>query len=100
MTQLDANPEILATTDTAPDQPGTRGLVLALACAAQGMVGLDIAIVNVALPSIQHDLGFSHGGLQWVVIAYSLLLGGFLLFGGRLTDQVGRRRVFLTGLAI
>lgn len=77
-----------------------RGLVLALACAAEGMVGLDTAIVNVALPSIQHELGVGHSTLQWIVVAYGLLLGGFLLFGGRMTDQLGRRRVFVVGLAI
>ena len=74
--------------------------MLALACAAQGMVGLDMAIVNVALPSIQRDLGVSNGTLQWIVVAYGLLLGGFLLFGGRMTDQLGRRRIFLAGLVV
>ncbi len=91
----------LATLDrtTAPSTKRARpGLVLALACAAQSMVSLDIAIVNVALPSIQRDLGAGHSTLQWVVIAYGLLLGGFLLFGGRMTDLLGRRRVFLAGL--
>jgi EmrB/QacA subfamily drug resistance transporter len=78
----------------------TRAIALALSCAAQFMVVLDIAIVNVALPSIQRDLGVSQSTLQWVVIAYGLLLGGFLLFGGRLADLLGRRRVFLTGLGI
>ena len=76
----------------------TRGVVLALVCAAQFMVVLDIAIVNVALPSIQQDLGVSQSTLQWVVIAYGLMLGGFLLFGGRLSDLLGRRRILLTGL--
>ncbi|MFL6074960.1 MAG: MFS transporter [Mycobacteriales bacterium] len=75
-------------------------LVLTLACAAQAMVGLDTAIVNVALPSIQRDLDIGHGALQWVVVAYSLLLGGFLLAGGRMADQLGRRRVFVAGLAV
>ncbi|SHN13000.1 MFS transporter [Cryptosporangium aurantiacum] len=77
-----------------------RGLVLALACASTAMVGLDVAIVNVALPSIQSDLGVGPGALQWVVVAYALLLGGFLLVGGRMADQLGRRRVFLAGLVI
>ena len=89
--------------DTLPRPRDTRtgrGLVLALACAAQGMVGLDTAIVNVALPSIQHELGVGHSTLQWIVVAYGLLLGGFLLFGGRLTDQLGRRRVFVAGLVV
>jgi EmrB/QacA subfamily drug resistance transporter len=79
---------------------GTKGVILALTCAAQFMVVLDVAIVNVALPSIQRDLGVSQSTLQWVVIAYGLMLGGFLLFGGRLADLLGRRRILLTGLAI
>ncbi len=82
---------------------GTRvrpGLVLVLACAVQAMVGLDVAIVNVALPSIQRDLGVSQSGLQWVVVAYGLLLGGFLLVGGRMTDLLGRRRILLAGLGL
>ncbi len=77
-----------------------KGLILALTCAAQFMVVLDIAIVNVALPAIERDLGMSQDTLQWVVIAYGLLLGGFLLLGGRLGDLLGRRRVFLAGLAL
>src|ERR671918_1379294 len=76
------------------------GVILALSCAAQFMVVLDIAIVNVALPSIQRDLGVSQSTLQWVVVAYGLLLGGFLLFGGRMADQLGRRHVFVAGVAI
>ena len=84
---------------TAP--PRARpGLVLGLACAAQAMVGLDTAIVNVALPSIQHELGVGTGVVQWVVVAYGLLLGGFLLVGGRLTDRLGRRRTFLIGVVV
>jgi EmrB/QacA subfamily drug resistance transporter len=62
------------------------------------MVVLDIAIVNVALPSIQTDLGFSQENLQWVVSAYALLFGGFLLLGGRIADIYGRRRLFIAGL--
>ena len=62
-------------------------------CGAQFMVVLDIAIVNVALPSIQHDLDVSQSTLQWVVIAYGLMLGGFLLLGGRMADLLGRRRI-------
>jgi EmrB/QacA subfamily drug resistance transporter len=64
------------------------------------MVVLDIAIVNVALPSIQTDLGFSQENLQWVVSAYALLFGGFLLLGGRVADLVGRRRLFVAGLIV
>src|ERR687897_1534168 len=79
---------------------GTKGVILALTCAAQFMVVLDIAIVNVALPSIQRDLDVGQSTLQWVVIAYGLLLGGFLMFGGRLADLIGRRRILVAGLAI
>jgi EmrB/QacA subfamily drug resistance transporter len=75
-------------------------MVLALACAAQFMVVLDIAIVNVALPSIQRDLDVGQSTLQWVVIAYGLLLGGFLLLGGRMADLLGSRRILLTGLTV
>ncbi|MGH3018047.1 MAG: MFS transporter, partial [Gaiellaceae bacterium] len=60
-----------------------KWLALALLCAVQFMVVLDIAIVNVALPSIQDDLGFSQENLQWVISAYALFFGGFLLLGGR-----------------
>ena len=67
---------------------------------AQFMVVLDATIVNVALPSIRTDLGFDATSLQWVVNAYTLLFGGFLLLGGRVGDLVGRRRVFLTGLGL
>ena len=77
-----------------------RALVLTLACAAMAMVGIDTAIVNVAVPSIQHDLGITPSASQWVVVAYGLVLGGFLLFGGRLTDHLGRRRIFVSGLAV
>src|SRR5262245_62666768 len=64
------------------------------------MVVLDIAIVNVALPSIQIDLGFSQENLQWVISAYALFFGGFLLLGGRLADLLGRRRLFLVGIVL
>ncbi|WP_083459034.1 MFS transporter [Jiangella muralis] len=75
-------------------------LVLTLTCATTAMVGLDTAIVNVALPSIQRDIGGGYAALQWVVVAYGLLLGGFLLLGGRLADRLGRRRVLVAGLAV
>jgi|SRR5829696_1077499 len=78
----------------------SRWLVLVLVCLAQFMVILDATIVNVALPSIQHDLGFSQNGLQWVINGYTLFFGGFLLLGGRAADLVGRKRLFLTGVAI
>ncbi|MGO8724010.1 MAG: MFS transporter [Acidimicrobiales bacterium] len=75
-------------------------LVLTLACVAQFMVLLDVSIVNVALPSIKHSLGFSQAELQWVLNAYTLTFAGFLLLGGRLADLFGRRRIFLVGLAV
>ena len=87
----------------APDEVASssgRWLALALLCGVQFMVVLDIAIVNVALPSIKVDLGFSQGDLQWVISAYALVFGGFLLLGGRAADILGRRRVFLLGVAV
>src|SRR5215217_1556302 len=80
--------------------PSRKRLALALLCTVQFMVVLDVAIVNVALPSIQHDLGFSQANLQWVISAYALLFGGFLLLGGRAADLVGRRRMFRAGLIV
>jgi EmrB/QacA subfamily drug resistance transporter len=77
-----------------------RWWALALLSVVQFMVILDIAIVNVALPSIKVDLGFSQENLQWVISAYALTFGGFLLLGGRAADLLGRRRVFLAGLAL
>jgi EmrB/QacA subfamily drug resistance transporter len=77
-----------------------KWLALALLSTVQFMVVLDIAIVNVALPSIQVDLGFSQENLQWVISAYALVFGGFLLLGGRLADLLGRRRVFLVGIVL
>jgi len=77
-----------------------RWKALAVLAVAQFMVVLDASIVNVALPSIQTDLGFSESGLQWVVNAYTLMFGGFLLLGGRAADLFGRRRVFMIGLIV
>jgi len=77
-----------------------RWWALALLSVVQFMLVLDIAIVNVALPSIQEDLGFSQENLQWVISAYALVFGGFLLLGGRAADIVGRRRLFIAGLAV
>jgi EmrB/QacA subfamily drug resistance transporter len=77
-----------------------KWLALALLSVVQFMVVLDIAIVNVALPSIQVDLGFSQENLQWVISAYALVFGGFLLLGGRAADLLGRRRIFLLGVVV
>ena len=79
---------------------GRKWLALALLASVQFMVVLDIAIVNVALPSIQNDLGFSQENLQWVISAYALFFGGFLLLGGRAADLLGRRRLFLAGIVL
>jgi EmrB/QacA subfamily drug resistance transporter len=73
---------------------------LALCCAAQFMVVLDVSIVNVALPQMRHDLGLSVTDQQWVVNAYTLTFAGFLMLGGRAADLFGRRRVFMLGLAL
>src|SRR3954449_423316 len=81
-------------------QSERKRLVLALCCLAQFMVVLDVSIVNVALPSIREDLGFSAVDLQWVVNAYALTFAGFLLLGGRAADLLGQRRVFLFGLGL
>src|SRR5271156_7221358 len=75
-------------------------VVLVLICLAQFMVILDATIVNVALPSIQRDLKLSESNLQWIVSAYTLVFGGFLLLGGRAGDLFGRQRLFLAGLAV
>ena len=77
-----------------------RWSALALIVVAQFMVILDVAIVNVALPSIEVDLGFSQTSLQWVISAYAIMFGGALLLGGRLADLLGRRRLFLVGLGV
>lgn len=77
-----------------------RWSALALIVTAQFMVILDVAIVNVALPSIKSDLGFSQTSLQWVISAYAIIFGGTLLLGGRLGDLLGRRRLFIAGLAV
>jgi EmrB/QacA subfamily drug resistance transporter len=82
------------------DEGRRRWSALALIVTAQFMVILDVAIVNVALPSIKSDLGFSQASLQWVISAYAIMFGGTLLLGGRLGDLLGRRRLFVSGLAL
>jgi EmrB/QacA subfamily drug resistance transporter len=77
-----------------------RWTALTLILAAQFMVVVDMSIVNVALATIKNDLHFSQASLQWVVTAYAIVFGGFLLLGGRLADLLGRRRVFLAGIAV
>ena len=75
-------------------------IVLAVLGTAHFIDILDVTIVNVALPHISHDLHFGAGSIQWVISAYTLVYGGFLLLGGRLADLFGRRRLFLTGLVL
>src|SRR5438445_1667712 len=78
----------------------TRWLALYVLCLGSLMIVLDVTIVNVALPSIRQDLGFSETSLAWVVNAYLLTYGGFLLLGGRLGDLFGHRRLFLAGITL
>jgi EmrB/QacA subfamily drug resistance transporter len=92
--------EILAEPAAADQAARRKWLVLAVIVAAQFMVVLDVAIVNVALPSIRTDLNFSQESLQWVITAYAIFFGGVLLLGGRLADLLGRRRLFIVGLVI
>jgi EmrB/QacA subfamily drug resistance transporter len=89
-----------ASAEHAPPSRQRTVVLLALVCAAQLMVILDVSIVNVALPSIRGGLHFSTTGLQWVVNAYTLTFAGFLMLGGRASDLLGRRRVFLVGTAL
>jgi EmrB/QacA subfamily drug resistance transporter len=92
-------------TDAAPAAPRpisgvNADALLALIAVAQFMVILDATIVNVALPTIKVDVGFSEQSLSWVLNAYTLMFGGFLLLGGRLADRLGRRRLFVAGIAV
>src|ERR1700742_1397742 len=98
-------PERNPVSQTCPQSPQDaldpkRWIALILLCAAQFMVVLDASIVNVALPSIKDDLGFSQESLQWVVSSYTLAFGGFLPLGGRLAALLRRRRVFVGGLIL
>jgi EmrB/QacA subfamily drug resistance transporter len=87
-----------------PDAGRTAGVnanaVLAIVAVAQFMVVLDASIVNVALPTIRRDVGFSEQSLSWILNAYTLIFGGFLLLGGRAADRLGRRRLFMAGIAL
>src|SRR5690242_16124711 len=95
------NGQVLADTDSRLVLRSRLGAItLVLLCAVQFLDIADSAIVNVALPSIQHSLGFSQQNLQWVASGYILMYGSFLLLGGRLGDLLGRRRMLLTGLAV
>src|SRR5437588_1398156 len=87
-------------TSTSTQSDPRRWMALAILGLSQFMLVVDVSIVNVALPRIQHDLGFSHAGLAWVVDGYVLMAGGLLLLGGRLADLFGRRRLFLIGVGL
>src|SRR5579863_8990617 len=91
----DTSLDVASTNRHAPDW-----LILSIACIAQFMVVLDVSIVNVALPRMGHDLHFTQSSSQWVVNAYVLTFAGFLLLGGRAADFFGRRKVYLTGMAV
>src|SRR4051812_35075232 len=82
----------------APKKQTNHWLILVLVALAQFMVVLDVSIVNVALPSIQHAFNMTATDLQWIVTAYTLTFGGFLLLGGRAADLYGRRKIFLGGV--
>jgi len=90
----------IAATSDLQERGDRRWLILSVLVVAQFMVVLDVAIVNVALPTIKNDLHFSENGLQWVITAYAILFGGALLLGGRMADLLGRRRVFMAGLVV
>jgi Arabinose efflux permease len=90
----------VAATSDVRESDRRRWVILSVLVVAQFMVVLDVAIVNVALPTIKNDLHFSEDGLQWVITAYAIVFGGVLLLGGRMADLLGRRRVFMAGMAV
>src|SRR3954467_1779353 len=96
------SPQVVLTGAEAPDRQvrASANAVLAIVAVAQFMVVLDATVVNVALPSIQRSVGFSEQSLSWVLNAYTLIFGGFLLLGGRAADRLGRRRLFMAGIAL
>jgi EmrB/QacA subfamily drug resistance transporter len=93
-------PEAIGSPPAGPERGQQMGLLLAVCCAAQFMVILDLSIVNVALPHIQSALGFSAPELQWIVDAYAITFAGFLMFGGRAADHFGQRRMFVLALLL
>src|SRR5436305_2346746 len=95
-----ASPTVAAPAPTSSSRATNRWVILVIACLAQFMVVLDATVVNVALPSIQKGLHFSAANLAWVVNAYTLIFGGFLLLGGRAGDLLGRKRLFAGGVAL
>ena len=99
---MQESPQVVVISAEAAVRPvrASANAVLAVVAVAQFMVVLDATVVNVALPSIQRDVGFSEQSLSWVLNAYTLLFGGFLLLGGRAADRLGRRRLFMAGIAL
>src|SRR2546422_3367562 len=99
---MQESPQVVLTGAEAPVRQvrASANAVLAIVAVAQFMVVLDATVVNVALPTIQRSVGFSEQSLSWVLNAYTLIFGGFLLLGGRLADRLGRRRLFMTGIAV
>jgi len=89
-----------AAKETQPMTDRNRWIALYVLCVGMLMIVLDVTVVNVALPSIQDDLAFSQSSLAWVVNAYLIAFGGLLLLAGRFGDILGRKRVFLAGLAV
>jgi EmrB/QacA subfamily drug resistance transporter len=98
--QTEIDQHSTASTDAERKRERRRWIALGVLCLGQLMMVLDATIVNVALPSIQHDLHFTQGNLTWVIDAYLITFGGFLLLAGRMGDLVGRKKVFLTGLVL
>src|SRR3954452_23560353 len=94
------HPGLTGMTTTSPAEERSRWIALVVLCAGMLMIVLDVTVVNVALPSIQEDLGFSASSLAWVVNAYLIAFGGLLLLAGRLGDIISRRGIFLAGLAV
>ncbi|MER7620067.1 MFS transporter [Streptomyces sp. NPDC126503] len=100
MTTLSSPPKTPEVPVPVPALTGRSRLILFVLCAAQFMVALDFSVLNVALPALGADLGLDHTALQWAVTAFALPSGGFLLISGRLGDLYGRKKLFLTGLAV
>src|SRR6201995_1320032 len=98
--EIASEPDVLTAEDPKLLTPRAKNIALALLAMTQFVVVIDASIVNVALPSIGRALKFSQDDLTWVVNAYTLTFGGFLLLGGRLADLLGRRRLFIAGLIL
>ena len=95
-----AAPPIIGPAPVAAAKPVRPNLILGICCLSLLLIGMDVTIVNVALPSIQRDLHATLAGLQWVIDAYTLVIASLLMLAGSMADRFGRRRVFQTGLAV